>query len=51
MGYSIALEPVGPTKWRMWFHSLDLGLIDIEPEVSDAMYLRVSTNTPNNEAA
>lgn len=45
-GHEVALEAVDPCHVRIWFRSLDLGVIEIEPEVDDDLFAeRVRSNS------
>ncbi len=44
-GHEVALEPVNPCQMRAWFYGLDLGLIEVEPVVDDAVYLSTKLQT------
>lgn len=49
-GHQVALELVDPLHVRAWFHSVDLGLIEVEPQVHDRIYEDLLTS-PTTEAA
>jgi putative transposase len=36
--YEVGIQYVSPTKCRIWFRDLDVGFLDLEPEVDDALY-------------
>ena len=44
-GHEVALEPVNPCQMRAWFYGIDLGLIEVEPVVDDAVYLSTKLQT------
>jgi transposase InsO family protein len=37
-GYRVGIEYVNPLQIRVWFHDIDLGLVEIEPSVDDKIY-------------
>lgn len=50
-GYEVALEPVDACHVRIWFRSLDLGVIEIEPEVDDDFFeTRLHSRSPGAAA-
>jgi transposase InsO family protein len=49
-GHVVALEPVTPLQMRVWFHELDLGLIEVAPVVLDSVYTQASTQTKTEAA-
>ena len=53
-GHLVALETLDPFHMRVWFHDLDLGVIEVAPDVADSLYekkrpqpKRVPINQPN----
>ncbi|MBL9024376.1 MAG: IS481 family transposase [Myxococcales bacterium] len=38
-GMEVALEPVDDFHVRIWFYDLDLGVIEVEPDVDDSIFL------------
>ena len=41
-GHRIGLEYVNPLQIRAWFHDIDLGIIEVEPSVDDAIFDKAS---------
>lgn len=41
-GYSVGIEEVDGMKIRAWFCNIDLGLVDIDPQVDDNVYIQTS---------
>jgi putative transposase len=44
-GHDVALERVNTLQVRVWFHGIDLGLIEVEPVVDDTVYLSTKRKT------
>lgn len=38
VGHEVALERMTPTKARLWFRDVELSILDVDPDVSDAVY-------------
>lgn len=37
-GHQVAVERMTPTKVRVWFHDVELRVLDVDPDVGDAVY-------------
>ena len=45
-GYDVGVECVDPFRARIWFYDVDLGVIELEPNVDESVYFRDDASSP-----